>query len=151
MRDIAWLLSGLDFHSPRTGMGDQTCRGILLVEDDEDIREQMSQILSDEGYRVESAADGRIALERLRGFAEGDRPGCIVLDLMMPTMTGDQLLEILQRDHPRDLGRIPVVIATAKGYPRDERTSLPDHVTLVRKPMDIDELIDAVARHCGRP
>ena len=60
---------------------------IFLVEDDFDVREALVETLRDSGYEVESAADGEQAIQLLRA---GARPGLILLDLMMPRMSGSE-------------------------------------------------------------
>lgn len=122
---------------------------ILIIEDDIDIRELISEILIDEGYITTTAENGRLGLDYLINCKEDERPDCIILDLMMPVMTGLQVLEALQLDHSNDLAKIPVIIATAKGSPKEE-LKMPNHVTRIRKPMDVSELIDTVAYQCNR-
>lgn len=123
---------------------------ILIVEDDMDIRELIAEILSEEGYIIATAENGKMGLDYLVACKSDERPDCIILDLMMPVMTGIQVLENLHRDYPNDLAKIPVIIATAKGSPKDNLTNLPSNVTKIRKPMDVNELIDTVARHSQR-
>ena len=60
-------------------------RSVLVVDDDEAIRETLREVLSDEGYLVEVAENGARALERMRAPL---RPGLVLLDLMMPVMSG---------------------------------------------------------------
>lgn len=67
---------------------------ILIVEDDKDLNNAYRLILESEGYTVESAFDGKEALEKLKGF----RPDLILLDLLMPIMGG---LEFLQKYNPK--------------------------------------------------
>lgn len=124
-----------------------TQKKILIIEDDIDIRELIAEILNEEGYVTATAENGKIGLDYLISCKEQDRPDCIILDLMMPVMTGLQVLEKLQKDYPNDLAKIPVIIATAKGSPKEELKNMPDNVTKIRKPMDVNELIDTVARH----
>lgn len=81
---------------------------ILIVEDDREIRESLSELLELEGYRTAAAADGGDALNYL---AKQPAPHLILLDLMMPVMNGlefrrQQLLD-------RDLATIPVIVLTA--------------------------------------
>ena len=123
---------------------------ILIVEDDMDIRELIAEILTEEGYIIATAENGKIGLDYLVGCKLEERPDCIILDLMMPVMTGIQVLENLQKDYPNDLAKIPVIIATAKGSPKEDLTNMPSNVTKIRKPMDVNELIDTVARHSQR-
>ena len=77
---------------------------ILVVEDEQDISELVASTLSSEGFAVVQAANGMEAMERL----EKDRPDLVVLDLMMPVISG---LEVLQ--HIRQKGNTPVILLTA--------------------------------------
>jgi CheY-like chemotaxis protein len=108
---------------------------VLVVDDEADIRETLCAILEAEGYRVETASNGREALEALRA---GARPKIVLLDLTMPVMNGYELLEQLAND--RDLSRIPVTVVSAICDVK------PPRVPYLRKPFDIDALTGAVAR-----
>lgn len=123
---------------------------ILIIEDDIDIRELIAEILDEEGYKTFTAENGKIGLDYLIACDVNERPDCIILDLMMPVMTGIQVLERLQSDYPNDLAKIPVIIATAKGSPNEDLKHMPSNVTKIRKPMDVNELIDTVARQSNR-
>jgi CheY-like chemotaxis protein len=123
---------------------------ILIIEDDIDIRELIAEILNEEGYVTATAENGKLGLDYLVACKTEDRPDCIILDLMMPVMTGIQVLEKLQADYPDDLAKIPVIIATAKGSPKEDLKNMPSNVTKIRKPMDVNELIDTVALHSKR-
>jgi DNA-binding response OmpR family regulator len=113
---------------------------ILLVEDDDDIRETLADLLRAEGFDVEGARDGVEALEVL---SFGKRPPCLVLlDLMMPNLNGWQLLEIMRKDD-RMLA-IPVVIMTAA---RDDM--VPNGVRYIRKPTSFDAILAAVKENCA--
>ncbi len=81
--------------------------GILVIEDSPDLREAMADVLLDEGYTVMTASDGRDALTIL----EACRPALLVMDLMMPTMSGFELLELMKCDPA--LASIPVLVVTA--------------------------------------
>ncbi|RYZ95271.1 MAG: response regulator [Proteobacteria bacterium] len=129
----------------------KTCSYILVVEDDEDIRLQMTAVLKDEGYRVEAVENGRAALDHLLAAAPDKLPACIILDLMMPVMTGGQFLQIVRQDHAAQFGHIPVLVATAKGSPKEELLGLPAHIRRIKKPMELDEFLAAVGDHCGSP
>lgn len=112
---------------------------ILVVDDDDDIREMVRLILESRGYAVTAAANGAEALAQLRG---GERPRLILLDLMMPAMNGWQFLEERARDD--DLARIPVLAITG-----NEVGNHPEGVAaLLRKPFDLSVLFEAVLRHC---
>ena len=91
---------------------------ILVVEDDQDTREGLAEVLAVAGYLVRTAANGKIALEQARE----NRPDLIVLDLAMPVMNGWQFLEVQRRD-PR-LAAIPVIVASASIDSRVDGTAV---------------------------
>lgn len=125
------------------------CKKILLVDDDMDIREMVAEILRDEGYTIATAENGQEALDHLISCTPAELPGCIILDLMMPVMTGTQFLERIQKE---DLyASISVIVASAKGSLKEELDVLPRHVQKIRKPIDLDELLNTVGRYCGIP
>ena len=93
------------------------CR-LLLVEDDDGTREMMRSLLEREDWRVEEAANGRIALECLQSAA----PDLILLDLMMPEMDGFEFARRL-REKP-EWRRIPVVVLTARDLTAEDRRRL---------------------------
>ncbi len=107
---------------------------ILLVEDDPATRGAMKMVLEWEGYRVECAANGREALDRLYA---GERPALILLDLNMPVMDGRQLHEEMRRDP--GLASIPVVTVSAA---RD--ADAVETAGRVRKPFEPAELLEAI-------
>lgn len=114
---------------------------ILVVDDDDTLRESVCDALGDEGYATLGAADGSEALARLRAAAE---PPCvIVLDLMMPTMNGWQFRAVQQQDPA--LAAIPVVVVTAGGRSARSTIDVPD---VLLKPVRLDDLLAAVRRYC---
>ncbi|WP_437735524.1 response regulator [Sorangium sp. So ce1335] len=125
-------------------MGEKTGR-ILVVEDDLDIRSILSQLLVFEGYDVEEASDGAEALAFLR---RSRPPALILLDLMMPVMDGWQLRAELQRDP--ELASIPVVIVSADVRAEQEASRL-RVAGLLKKPLQIEPLLELVHRICGSP
>lgn len=112
---------------------------VLIVEDDVDLREMMAQLLSLEGYKTETAANGRDALRYLE---RGDPPDVILLDLMMPVMDGWQFRKEQKQD--ADIAGIPLVVITATG----KRPVLIDAAELVMKPLDLTQLFAAIERYC---
>ena len=75
----------------------------------------------------------------------------LLADLMMPVMTGRELLETLNLGHPEVFDEVATFIWTAKGSDGAELKSLPRQFDTLRKPVDLNELLKAVEKHCGRP
>jgi CheY-like chemotaxis protein len=100
----------------------------------------LCRFLELEGFEVQSAPNGQVALERLH---EGVRACVIVLDLMMPVMDGWQF----RREQVRDaaLARIPVIVVSAAGRDRIEQV---DANAVLAKPVDLDELLERVNELC---
>lgn len=113
---------------------------VFIVEDDLDTREMLGRFLELEGYRVESAANGKLALERL---GAGVGPCVILLDLMMPVMDGWQFRQAQVRDAA--LADIPVIVVSAAGRDRFERIEANAYLS---KPVDLDELLGCVTQFC---
>jgi CheY-like chemotaxis protein len=95
---------------------------ILIVEDDPSTRDLLRSILAKDGWSVQTAENGRVALESVRRT----RPGLVLLDLMMPEMDGFAFLEEF-RKLPM-VGEIPVVVLTAKDLTGEDRKRLNGHV-----------------------
>ncbi len=119
---------------------------LLVVDDEDDIREALASIIRQEGYAVDEAADGRAALEYMR--SSRTKPCVVLLDLMMPVMNGWDLVGDMSQDE--GLRSIPVVLITAdaRGASSDPRTS---SLPLMSKPLDLRRLMDVVERYCGPP
>ena len=114
---------------------------VLVVEDDADTADALSQFLHFRGYDSVVARNGQEALDHLRA---GDRPCLILLDIMMPVKNGWDVRDELLAD--RELATIPVVVVTADITAIARATSL--RVPLLAKPVDPAELIRAVERYC---
>jgi CheY-like chemotaxis protein len=112
---------------------------ILVVDDDPELRETLQDILEMEGWPVRLASNGREALEVLR---ELGRPCLILLDMMMPVMTGEEFLEHVRQDPV--LHSYPVIICSATS-----RSTLPGARSIIRKPFMAEDLLAQVAAHCG--
>ena len=81
---------------------------ILIIDDEEDSRVMLSEILESEGHEVFEAPDGREGLEEIRR----SRPDMVFLDMRMPEMDGLQVLEVLRRDKNEELRATPVIVLT---------------------------------------
>jgi CheY-like chemotaxis protein len=122
--------------------GDEPCV-VLVVDDDHGIREVLSEVLGDAGYQTVTASDGARALEYLRQASA--LPRVVLLDLMMPVMTGWEF-RLAQQQDPR-LAPIPVVALSARGsIAHDQYVVTVD--AFMQKPVDLDQLLDLVEGYC---
>jgi CheY-like chemotaxis protein len=119
-------------------------RLILVVEDNQDLRDAVCGVLEDEGYPVRGAANGRQALEAL---AMGPLPCLMLLDLMMPVMDGWQVLEALPVA-AAPAASFPIIVLTAS---RDRDARHPQVRCSLAKPVRIEVLLEAVQEYCGPP
>jgi len=115
---------------------------VLIVEDDQDVREFMNVLLSNSGYETMCATDGRQALEKMRER----RPCVVILDLQMPVMDGWQFRE--QQLQDAALSGVPVVCVTAYFDPYEvtERLGAP----CLLKPADLSEVLHEIQKACGK-
>lgn len=113
---------------------------LLVVDDDRHIRETLAELLSEDGYRVVTAEHGARAVERMRG----EHICMVLLDLMMPTKSGWQVLaELIGDPH---LPRVPVGVISALVTETPLGT-----VGVLHKPLDLDQLLSLVHTHAGVP
>jgi two-component system, chemotaxis family, chemotaxis protein CheY len=117
---------------------------VLVVEDDLAIQEALRFLLELEGYSVRSARNGREALYHLR---QDTTPCVILLDLMMPVMNGAEFCHELRRDRAFEPHR--VVVMSADSGVEEKARALNAHA-YVRKPLDVDAVLDILARYCPR-
>lgn len=115
---------------------------IFVVDDDLDLRETLGELLTEEGYATRLLENGRAALDLLQA---GVRPRLILLDLMMPEMSGWQFREAQLRD--ADLREIPVVVMTAsRGFDAVPLSA----AEILLKPVGLTEILAAVERNALR-
>ena len=118
---------------------------ILIVEDEEAVRELEKFILEQVGYEVMEARDGLEGLTK----AEFKRPDLILLDLMMPDVSGGRMFDEMKR-HPATAG-IPIVVVTGKPDAHqifDDQIG-PDNV--IMKPFEAETLLSRIQAHIGAP
>jgi DNA-binding response OmpR family regulator len=124
-------------HSPHAGT-------ILVVEDEQDIRDVLWMTLEAEGYAVLLATNGMEAIERIAD----DAPDLVLLDVMMPAVNG---LEVLQ--HTRKHGDVPVILLTALGHEQNRVRGLQlgadDYIVKPFSPRELVARIQAVLRRTG--
>ena len=110
---------------------------LLIVEDEPEMRDLLRKVLEKEGYRVSVAGDGREASGRI---AREDFD-LIVTDMLMPSVGGIELLEVIQRSHPA----LPVIIVTAFGdWDSYSRALALGATAFISKPLRMSELTAAV-------
>jgi CRP-like cAMP-binding protein/FixJ family two-component response regulator len=118
---------------------------ILLIEDNELIRESTAEILELAGYHVLTAANGKLGVEQARHT----RPDLVICDIMMPVLDGYGVLSIFNQD--AQLAGIPFILLTAKTERADQRKGMElgadDYLT---KPFDESELLSAIAGRLNR-
>ncbi len=118
---------------------------ILIVDDEESIRSLLTAIFTGEGYEVESASDGLEGIEKVKS----SNPDLILLDMMMPGMSGREMSEKLRAD-PKTKGAKIVFLTVAKfsetGKDTLEKLGILDYVT---KPFENDDLVKRVKKIIG--
>ena len=121
-------------------------RTVMIVEDEPAIRGLLSMTLEQEDYRVETAADGREALEKVRDHP----PDAMLVDLVIPVMDGWSLIDTLEAD--ATVGEIPVVAVSAT----NRYVAVGEHhvFAFLSKPFDVETLLmvlsDAIIEHEAR-
>jgi CheY-like chemotaxis protein len=112
---------------------------ILLVEDDSGIRESVAEVLESEGYQVAAVSNGSDALDWL---ARERPPDVLLVDLVMPVMSGSELLDRVRAD-PRFAG-VPSILMTA-AIP-SAQSPIPAADATLAKPFELDALLEVVGR-----
>lgn len=117
---------------------------VLVIDDDSDIRDLIAETLIDEGYHVLTSGDGQTAV----ALAAAQPPGLILLDLMMPKMSGWQVIEELKASSRTS--STPVVLVSAS---RDLQTISRQlgAASCLAKPFDLDTLVKMVHAYLGPP
>jgi len=121
----------------------QAAGRILVVDDEKNAREALVELLRDEGYEVEQAADGKAALDRLVGFD----PDLVLTDLKMPVMDGLTLLELGRKRSPHASFVVMTAFGSIDTAVRAMRDGAENYLT---KPLDTDALFAVAARAIER-
>lgn len=114
-------------------------KSIVVIDDDEDIREVIVYALENEGHKVISFENGRVALESLSRLNPKDLPGLIIVDYLMPIMDGVTFIKTLKSDYP-GLRSIPLAMSTAMGK-IDHEVFTSYEIMLLHKPIDLEDLL----------
>lgn len=119
----------------------ETSQTILIVDDDEYIREMLLMAFKMEGYQAVAVANGKEAIDWLR---ISPLPCLILLDLMMPVMNGREFLDAIDKDPMFSDKALTIVMITAftvdKVHPRLSG--------FLSKPVELDQLLGIIARYC---
>lgn len=111
---------------------------IIIIEDQEDIREILRDFFETEGYFVETACNGAEGVELL---SKAEKPSLILLDLMMPVMDGFEFIDYMKINDPRNL--IPIVVMSADNQAGKKALALGvEH--FLKKPLGLDQLMDVI-------
>jgi CheY-like chemotaxis protein len=110
-------------------------RTVLIIEDEADIRESLQDLLEDEGYAVAVAPNGKVGLEVLRRTV---RPCAVILDLMMPVMSGNEFYAAMQADP--SIADVPLLVSTS------DPSRAPSGVLIMKKPINVNSFLSAVAK-----
>ena len=110
---------------------------ILIVEDEPDVMEFISDLLTDQGYTIDTAADGNLGFEKAQEF----KPDLILLDIQMPNETGVGLYRRMYRN--KDLKDIPVIVVS--GMP-GANWAISSRVPVIDKPIDEKKLIGQIEK-----
>lgn len=123
---------------------------ILLVEDNEINREIAEELLADEGYRVETANDGSVALEMVKN-AKPQYYDLILMDIQMPVMDGHKATKAIRTLEDRELASIPIIALSANAFAEDYKRSIEAGMDAhVPKPIRIEELQETIRNVLGR-
>ncbi|MCI8374459.1 MAG: response regulator [Lachnospiraceae bacterium] len=117
-------------------------RRILLVDDNDLNLELESELLEDLGFHVDTAMDGRMALEQLTGAAP-DRYALVLMDIQMPVMNGYEAAQLIRSQEDPILRRIPIVALSANAFDEDRRMSRRSGMNAhMAKPLNTDQLLE---------
>jgi len=117
---------------------------VMIIEDEEDAAELFAEMMRVSGYRVFKTSKSEPAIEMMTA----EKPDIILLDIMMPEVSGLDILRAMRRDPA--LANIPVILITAKGMPADIKNGMEAGASrYITKPVGFLELKEAVERALG--
>lgn len=117
---------------------------VLLIDDHEDARAALALVLETAGFTVVDAPSAELALARI---AEGLEPSLVLLDLGLPGMSARRFEETLRAEGRR--AAIPLIVLSGDGWIR-EKAALLGASDWIEKPVEVERLLEVVARHCAR-
>jgi CheY-like chemotaxis protein len=124
----------------KTGDSHTISKNILIIEDDEMIRETLKEVLEMEGYAIHCAENGK---EGLKILSRIQNIQLILLDLMMPEMNGFEFLDFRLTD--TRISQIPVIIVSA--FPEQAQKANINVNGFVKKPIDLEHLLSLISEY----
>ena len=119
---------------------------ILLVDDNEINLEIETELLKELGFQVETASDGKIAVNKVKESAPGEYT-FVLMDIQMPVMDGRRAAEAIRRLNDPVLSRIPIIALSANAFESDRRLSTESGMNAhLTKPLDISMLLETISR-----
>lgn len=119
---------------------------ILLVDDNEINLEIETELLKELGFQVETASDGKIAVNKVKESAPGEYT-FVLMDIQMPVMDGRRAAEAIRRLDDPVLSRIPIIALSANAFESDRRLSTESGMNAhLTKPLDISMLLETISR-----
>ena len=121
-----------------------TPKTVLIIEDEEDAAELFAEMMRVSGFRVLKISNSAPALNMMAS----EKPDVVILDIMMPEISGLDILRQMRRDP--ELSHVPVVVVSAKSMPADIKNGMEAGAfTYLTKPVGFLDLKDAVERALG--
>lgn len=119
-------------------------KSIYLIDDDDDVRDVVTYALEEDGFQVTAFEDGSDGYHSLDELTSDKHPGLIIVDYMMPKMDGMKFIQQI-KSH-RILSHIPILLCSAIGN-EEVPSPLPQGVSTINKPMELDDLLRVVRSH----
>ena len=122
---------------------------ILVIDDDEDVRDVIVFALSSDGFDVVPAINGVDALNFLNNLNSNEYPDFIIVDNLMPEMDGVTFIHEVKEKYPDTLGKIPLALSSAMGTVDPSLEKFSDLIIL-HKPMDLNDLLQVARESCQK-
>ncbi len=120
---------------------------LLLVEDNELNREIAQELLEENGFKVETACDGSVAVDMVRASAPGYY-SLVLMDVQMPVMDGYEASRAIRALENPELAAVPIIAMTANAFSEDRQKALDSGMNAhVAKPINLDNLIQTMVKY----
>jgi CheY-like chemotaxis protein len=119
---------------------------ILVVDDDDEVRDLLRMALEEEGHTVDKAESGRVALEKLRATSERL---VVILDYLMPGMDGLEVLHTIAQDETLASRHSYILMSAGRFFPANDEALRGLRVAVLPKPFDLDKVFQKVRQVAG--